>query len=78
MSWAKTVLCKYERAVRRVDRLYDFVLDDHDNIRCVRRAVCAKKKKSGPHPKRLKYGVQVPRTVKEAINFDKINNNTLW
>ena len=78
LSWAKTVLRKYERAVRRVARLYDFVLDDHDNIRRVRRAVRAKKKKPGPPPKRLKFGVQVPRTVKEAINFDKINNNTLW
>jgi hypothetical protein len=36
------------------------------------------KKLSGLPPKRLKYGVQVPCTVKEAISFDSENNNTLW
>ena len=50
-------------------RLYDFVLDSNESIRRVRRAVRVKKKKSGPPPKRIKYGVQVPRTIKEVMLF---------
>jgi len=27
---------------------------------------------------RFKFGVQVPKNVKEALEFDKHNKNTLW
>jgi len=37
-SWAKKTLRDCERAVRRMVRLYEFVLDDDDNVRRVRRA----------------------------------------
>ena len=78
ISWAKNVLHRYARAVCRIARLYDFVLDDDDIVRHVRRAARAKKKrKSVPPLKRYKYGIQVPRTVKEAIIFDEKNGNNL-
>lgn len=78
LSWAKKTLRDCERAVRRMVRLYDFVLDDDDNIRRVRRAVRAKKKNKKAPPKKLKYGVQVPRNVDEAYQLDKDNGDTLW
>ena len=61
-------------------RLYKFTIDQDDNLRKVCRAVRAKKKTKlrGPPPKHLKYGIQVPRTVKEAYEFDKVNGNTHW
>ena len=79
LSWAKKTLRDLDRAVRRVARLYDFFLDDDDNIRKIRRQkVRAKKKKSGFGQKVFKFGIQVPRTVKEALQLDAKNGNTLW
>ncbi len=80
LSWAKKTLRDCERAVRRIARLYDFVLDDDDNIRRVRRVVRSnKKKKFKPPPKkRLKYGVEVPNTVKQALELDELNGNSYW
>ena len=79
ISWAKKVLRDYDRAVRRIARLYDFVLNDDDTIRKVRRAVRAKKKKlKGKPPTRFKYGVQVPRNIMDAQRLDQLNGNTLW
>ena len=52
LSWAKKTLRDCERAVKRMVRLYDFELDDDDNIRRVCRAVRAKKKYKGKTPPR--------------------------
>ncbi len=69
LSWAKKTLCDCERAVKGMVRLCNFVLDDDDDIRRVRRAVRAKNKnKRKAPPKRLKYGVQEP----------KDDGNNLW
>lgn len=81
LTWAKHTLKKYDRAVKRIIRLYDFELDDDDNVRTIRRVVRAGKKKKGKRPKpkeRMKYGIQVPKDIKEALEFDKNNENTLW
>ena len=39
------------------------------------RQVFLARKRTGPI---YKFGVQVPRNTKEALLFDKQNNNTLW
>ena len=76
LSWAKKTLRDCERAVKRMVRLYDFVLDDDENIRRVRRALRAKKKnKRKAPPKRFKYGVQVPKDVNDAYRLDKDYGN---
>ena len=58
-----------------------------DGTRLVRRVATAVsktggKRKSKPgrlsRPVQIKYGVQVPQTVKQAYELDKINGNTLW
>jgi len=69
LSWAEMTLRDCERAVRRMVRLHEFVLDDDDNICRVHRVVRAKKKHKGkaPPPNRLKYGVQVPKDVDDAF-----------
>jgi hypothetical protein len=36
-----------------------------------------KKKKFTPGPS-FKYGVEVPQSVKQALEFDKANGNTAW
>jgi len=80
LSWANRTLRNIRRATRRIVRLYDFFLDDNDNIRKVRRAVRAKKKKAGlaPRGKVFKFGIQVPRNIKEAYDLDAANSNTYW
>ena len=78
-SRAKKVLRDIDRAVRRITRLYDFYLDDNDSIRTVRKAVRAKKKKPFNLQSNIfKYGIQVPRTVKQAYELDKKNGNNFW
>ena len=80
LAWAKKTTRDIERAVKRITRLYDFVLDDNDNVCRVRRAVRAKKKnkKFKPRSKNFKYGVQVPRTIAEALELDAANGNNHW
>jgi hypothetical protein len=80
MAWAKKTLRDVARAVRRIGLLYDFDLDERDNICRVRRAGIRskKRKKKAPQRERLKYGVQVPRNVKEALELDAKNGNTFW
>jgi hypothetical protein len=80
-AWAKKTLRDIRRTARRMARIYDFHLDENEEVFSVRRAVQnsnkKKKKKYDPKPQ-FKYGVQVPRNIKQAIDFDKSNNNTLW
>ena len=80
LSWAKRTLRNLRRASRRIARLYDFFLDDNDCVYKVRRAIRAKKKKAGlgPRGKIFKFGLQVPRTIKEALDIDKANGDTYW
>ena len=79
LQWAKKVVRDMDRAIRRIVRLYDTYLDEDDNIRRVRRTVKGnKKRKKPPSTKVFKYGIQVPRSVTEAISIDEKNGNTYW
>ena len=77
IQWAKKTLRDLERATRRVARLYDFYLDENEEVVKVRRAQKGgnKKKKRCFGKQVFKYGVQVPRNVKEAIELDRANGN---
>ena len=81
LIWAKKTLRDYDRAIRRITRLYDFYLDENNDVYSVRRAVINKgrrKRKPFREKPRYKYGVKIPRNVKEALNFDKENRNNKW
>ena len=77
IGWAKKVLRDYRRAIRRIARLYDFYLDEHDNIQKVRRSK-KKKAKKVKRASKMKYGIVVPRNVKKAIALDEKNEDTYW
>ena len=81
LSWAKKTLQDYNRAIRRITRLYDFYLDENNDVYSIRRAVINKGKRKrkpfGEKP-RYKYRVKLPRNVKEALGFDKENGNNKW
>ena len=80
MAWARKTMRDVARATRRISQLYDFELDAHVRVRRTRRPKVRpkKRKKIGPPMERLKYGVQVPRNVKEAFELDAKNKNTFW
>lgn len=78
LQWAKKVEKDLERAARRITRLYDFFLDDNDEVKHIRRAQKTKKKKKFSSATTFKYGIEVPRTVSDAIRIDKTNGNTYW
>eukprot|EP00957_Ditylum_brightwellii_P086369 6572229-Ditylum_brightwellii.AAC.1 len=68
-----------DRAVRQIAHLYDFYLDEDENIRKVRRVIQAKKKKAkGPRNTVIKYGIKVPQNAKHAIELDEKDGNTMW
>ena len=84
VSWAKKTLRDYKRSIRRLLRIYEFSLgENHHDIRLIRRTIAnagpnkKKKKRFDPGP-RFHYGVQVPRTVEQALALDKANGNNLW
>ena len=60
-----------------IARLYDFYLDENDNVCKIRRSK-KKKSKKVHRASKLKYGVVVPRNVNEAINLYEQNGNTYW
>ena len=77
LQWAKKTLRDIDRAVRRIARIYDFYLDEKDEVFAVRRTMNRKKKKFSMKPV-YQYGIRVPRTVQEAVQLDKENGNTAW
>ena len=81
LKWAKKVIRDLDRTVRRVFRLYDVYLDDHDEVRMTRRARNngkSKKRKQRPTEPIYKYGLEVPRNMAHARKIDAANNNTHW
>jgi hypothetical protein len=79
LQWAKKTIRDLDRAVRRIARLYHTYLDEEDDVYTVRRVLRRnkKKKKFTPGPS-FKYGVEVPQSVRQALEFDKANGNTAW
>jgi len=78
LQWAKKVERDLGRAVRRIARLYDFFLSEDDEVKQIRRVQKTKKKKRFSTAPVFKYGIQVPRTVEQARQFDAANGNTYW
>ena len=80
LKWANKVVRDMDRAIRRIVRLYDFYLDEEENVKCIRRTQKkgSRKKKKPPARNRLKYGIKVPVSVEEALAIDAANGNTLW
>ena len=80
LKWAKKVVRDMDRAIRRIVRLYDFYLDEDDNVKHIRRVQKkgGRKSKKPPVKIKYKYGIKVPGNVREAIEIDKANGDTYW
>ena len=78
-TWAKKTLVRAQRIIRR--------LKNHHNISRISRIYeikelkfnrISRNKRNEKRGIRTKFGINVPRNVKEALAFDVINKNTLW
>lgn len=80
LKWAKKVVRDCGRAIRRINLLYDFYLDEDETVRKVRRLAKngRKKKKKFSSKPVFKYGIEVPRNAKHALILDQKNENTFW
>ena len=77
LQWAKKTVRDLNRSVRKITRLYDLYLDEHDEVRMIRRVQkTGKKKKKFSTALVFKYGVEVPRTTEHAKKIDEENGNT--
>ena len=82
-SWASKTIRDVKRTARRITRLYDLTITDTDAIKLVRRVqrngtTNKKKKKQNFNKPVFKYGVQVPRTVRQALELDEKRGDDLW
>jgi Reverse transcriptase (RNA-dependent DNA polymerase) len=73
LQWAKSTLRDLNHTVRRMARLYNGAPGEDLAIHKVR-----KKKKINYSMPVFKYGVQVPRNVRQAIELDTKNGNSFW
>ena len=60
--------------------MYDFYFDDCEHIQYIRRVNKKRKKRRnfGSHVPQFKYGIEVPRNVKRALELDRENKNSYW
>jgi hypothetical protein len=78
--WAKKTHRDLKRATRRIVKLYEFHLNEDDEVYRVRRRVrgSRKKKKVNYTKPVFKYGVEVPRNTAHARRLDEQNGDTMW
>ena len=78
-TWAKKILVRSQRTIRRLKNIHNVskitrLLNKYEiKIRRISRNKRNEKKGA-----RTKYGIEIPRNVKEALIMDERNGNTLW
>ena len=78
LQWAKKVVRDLDRAVRRITRLCYLYLDDHDEVKMIRRTHKNAKKKRVSKAPIYKYSIAVPRDANHSKLLDEKNGNRLW
>lgn len=76
-TWAKTTLKAHNRTVRRLHRYYN----TGSTIRCYQNRLRRKlstNKRIAMKGTREKFGIKIPNSTREALLFDKLNNDTKW
>ena len=76
LAWAKKTIRDKNRATRRIARIYNYFLDENEEIFKVRRVQNNKKKRKYKPKVTYKYGIKVPRTIAECEKLDEENRNT--
>ena len=68
LKWEKHTICDICQTICQTLKLYDFSLDENDRLFRVRRKIRGSKKKKRVDftRKNLKYGLEEPRSIKQA------------
>ena len=78
-SWAKKILVRSQRTIRRMKRTHNISrISRIYRIKQLKFNRISRNKRNEKKGIRVKFGINVPRSVKEALVFDEINKNTLW
>ena len=78
-TWAKSTLKQFNRKIRRMRRYYDIDRVYRINkIKEIKTRRISRNKRNEKQRKRMKFGIKIPNSVKEALLFDKENNNNMW
>ena len=78
-TWAKKILVRAQRMIRRMKRSYNIArIARIYRIKELKFNRISRNKRNEKRGMRTKFGIEVPRKVKEALAFDEINKNTLW
>lgn len=78
-TWAKNILKQANRSIRRMSHHYNvdrFIRIKKYKEISTRRI--SRNKQMEKHKNRIKFGIRVPNSVREALIFDRENKNTLW
>ena len=73
-SWAKNRMKKHARTIRKLYRIHGINSKIRKNDDQYLKSVIKRMKNQN----KTKFGIKIPRNVKEALLFDKFNKNTLW
>ena len=78
-NWAKGVLKQSSQTLRRMHRYHrtDRINRTH-HVKNITLRRLSRNKRQNLKRDRVKYGIKVPNSVKEALELDKLNKNNLW
>ena len=78
-NWAKGVLKQSSQTLRRMHRYHrtDRINRTH-HVKNITLRRLSRNKRQNLKRDRVKYGIKVPNSIKEALELDKLNKNNLW
>ena len=78
-KWAKSVLKDANRTIRRLHRMYRTDrIERLASIKTINVRRLSRNKRMQKKDTRIKFGITVPNSVKEALELDRKNKNNLW
>ena len=78
-TWAKNILKQAERNIRRMKKYYniDRIVRINSDKKITTRRLSGNKRNQ-QSKKRMKFGISIPNSVREALLLDSKNKNNLW
>ena len=79
-TWAKNILTQENRSIRRMQRYYNIDRIRRLNSECskITQRRISRNKRNEKTKQRMKFGIAIPNSVKEALALDALNKNNLW
>ena len=74
--WAKKIIKQANRTIRRLKRYHN--IERLERLRIVRTRRMSRNKRMKNKSPRIKFGIKVPNSIREAFELDIENKNNLW